>query len=257
MVVLVYPRFLHRVFGVRSRWIAERYKQFFREQKAWIWFDLAGWSGAGWHNSGQTNPPACQEPPTGEGAEKLYDPGKPNEGTMNKNSWNLKSKIYLIHFFDRKYIVAICRWPCIQDLLSRHIVDLQLSEVMDLCATRRRWLVWVRWGAMVRKILEINSLCGNQSGFLPFGKSGSSTINRGLLPSNEAAPASWQNSKDFLQFPRTNADHSFTIQDILSSWGEEIIRGQHISKYWLNMEGHLKEKIPVGLNSVENFFSPS
>ena len=88
-------------------------------------------------------------------------------------------------------------------------------------------------GAMVRKILEINSLCGNQSGFLPFGKSGSSTINRGLLPSNEAAPASWPNSKDFLQFPRTNADHSFTIQDILSSWGEERIRGQHISKYWL------------------------
>ena len=43
------------------------YKQFFREQKGWIWFDLAGWVGAGWHNSGQTNPrPVRSHPREGQ-----------------------------------------------------------------------------------------------------------------------------------------------------------------------------------------------
>ena len=118
------------------------YKQFFRGQKRWIWFDLAGWVGAGWHNSGQTNPRAVRSHPR-EGAEKLYDPGKPNEALMNKNSRSfIKNPNFIKHTFpDHWYMVAICRWPCIQDLFSRHIVDLQC---------RKLWIcVWpdvgVRW----------------------------------------------------------------------------------------------------------------
>ena len=195
------------------------YKQFFREQKGWIWFDLAGWAGAGWHNSGQTNPRPVRSHPR-EGAEKLYDPGKPNEALMNKNSRSfIKNPNFIEYTFpDHWYMVAICRWPCIQDLSSRHIVDLQRRKLWICVWPDVGYWHWagVRWReAMVWKILEINSLCGNQRRFLPFGKSGSWTINRGLLPANEAAAsASWQNSKYFHPFPSTinvTSNHSFTL----------------------------------------------
>ena len=109
------------------------YKQFFREQKGWIWFDLAGWFGAGWHNSGQTNPRPVRRSHPREGAEKLYDPGKPNEALMNKNSWTFikNPKFCWIHFPwpPLIYGTTICLRPCIQDLSGRHIVDLQCRKL--------------------------------------------------------------------------------------------------------------------------------
>ena len=150
------------------------YKQFFREQKGWIWFDLAGWAGAGWHNSGQTNPRPVRSHPR-EGAEKLYDPGKPNEALMNKNSRSfIKNPNFIEYTFpDHWYMAAICRWPCIQDLSSRHIVDLQ---------RRKLWIcVWPDVGVL--------ALGGGQ---VERGNGLEDTRNQLFVWKSKALPAFWE-----------------------------------------------------------------
>ena len=162
------------------------YKQFFREQKEWIWFDLAGWSGAGWHNSGQTNPRPVRRSHPREGAEKLYDPGKPNEALMNKNSWtSLKIPNFIEYTFPDHH------WYTVQQFACDRVFRICPADISWICSVGSYGFVCDQTSgsggeAMVWKILEINSLCGNQRRFLPFGKSGSWNINRGLLlPSNE------------------------------------------------------------------------
>ena len=168
------------------------YKQFFREQKLvdlirsgrmrMVWGRMAQF----WPNK----PTGCQEePPTG-GAEKLYDPGKSNEALMNKNSWTFikNPKFYWIYFPWPPLIFGVhSNLPVTvySGFVRPTYRGFAVSEVMDLCVTRRRaGSGGLEGEAMVWKILEINSLCGNQRRFLPFGKSGSWNINRGLLPSS-------------------------------------------------------------------------
>lgn len=116
------------------------YKQFFREQKEWIWFDLAG---SGWGRMAQfcpNKPTDCQEPPTG-GSEKLYDPGKPNEALMNKNSWTfIKNPNSIEYTFSLATLIYGSNLPVdvYSGFVRRTYRGFAVSEVMDLCATRRR-----------------------------------------------------------------------------------------------------------------------
>ena len=203
------------------------YKQFFREQKGGsdsIWQDGLGQDGTilakqthglsgATHGRGQKNF-MIRESLTKPWWIKILEASLKIQILLNTLS--LTTDIWWQFAGDR--VFRICRadisWIC------------SVGSYGFVC-DQTWWGYWhwagVRWReAMVWKILEINSLCGNQRRFLPFGKSGSWTINRGLLPANEAAAsASWQNSKYFHPFPSTKkvtSNHSFALFNLRETW---------------------------------------
>ena len=98
---------------------------------------------------------------------------------MNKNSWTfIKNPNFLLNALSPTTTTDIWYSNLPVTVYSGFVRPtyrgFAVSEVMDLCVTRRRaGSGGLEGEAMVWKILEINSLCGNQRRFLPFGKSGS------------------------------------------------------------------------------------
>ena len=118
------------------------YKQFFRRQKLGsdsIWLR---WVGAGWHNSGQTNPrPVRSHPRQGQKNFMIRE-----SLTKLWNSWGfIKNPIFIeLSLWPFRCTAAICLWLCIQDFCGRHIMDLH-GRKLWICVWPDVLGGWVRW----------------------------------------------------------------------------------------------------------------
>ena len=166
------------------------YKQFFRRQKLGsdsIWLR---WVGAGWHNSDQTNPrPVRSHPRQGQKNFMIRE-----SLTKPWNSWGFIKKSNFHRTCDHSDVQQQFASGCVFKICAADISWICTVGSYGFVCDQTYWAGGSGGGSMVWKILEINSLCGNQSGFLPFGKWGSWTINRGLLAPVQQR-GSWQNSK--------------------------------------------------------------